>query len=152
MSRPKHLMFGLLVLVSACAHTPAADRGGLQQRQESFLGALAAKELDSAVGHFAPDAVIHIANLPPVQGREAIGRLYGNIFRFLRASEYTPEVMRISRSGDLAYSSGGVTTVFDGERGPVEYPGKYLLVWEKRAGAWIVVAYSISNNRAETGQ
>jgi hypothetical protein len=72
-----------------------------------------------------------------------------NIFRFLRASTYTPEVLRMSGSGDMGYSAGGVTTAFDGEQGLVEYPGKYLLVWEQRDGAWLIVAYGISNNQSD---
>jgi ketosteroid isomerase-like protein len=58
-------------------------------------------------------------------------------------------VLRLSGSGDMAYSAGTVPTAFDGEQGLVEYPGKYLLIWERRDGAWSIVAYSISNNQAD---
>lgn len=42
--------------------------------------------------------------------------------------------------------------MFEGDQGRVEYAGKYLLVWEKRAGEWAIVLYSISNNRAEVNR
>lgn len=142
-----------LALACGCAHrapsSSGADEASLRQRQSDFLEALTAKDPDQVAAHCAEDAVIHIANLPPIHGREAIRQLYRNIFRFLRASTYTPEVLRMSSSGDVAYSAGGVTTAFDGEQGLVEYPGKYLLVWEQREGAWLIVAYSISNNQSD---
>lgn len=142
-----------VALAGGCAHRtsafPESDPASLRQRQSDFLEALTAKDPDQVAAHFAEDAVIHIANLPPIHGREAIRQLYRNIFRFLRASTYTPEVLRLSGSGDMAYSAGGVTTAFDGEQGLVEFPGKYLLIWEKRAGTWSIVAYSISNNHSD---
>lgn len=143
----------ILTLAVGCAHRLPApsepESAGLQQRQSDFLEALTAKDPDQVATHFAEDAVIHIANLPPIHGREAIRQLYRNIFRFLRASTYTPEVLRLAGSGDMAYSAGAVTTAFDGEQGLVEYPGKYLLIWERRDGVWSVVAYSISNNQSD---
>ena len=143
----------IAMLAGGCAHrapVPSApDAAGLEQRQSDFLEALTAKNPDQVAAHFAEDAVIHIANLPPIQGREAIRQLYRNIFRFLRASTYTPDVLRLAGSGDMAYSAGGVTTAFDGEQGLVEYPGKYLLIWVRRDGDWSIVAYSISNNQAD---
>ncbi|HUG99107.1 MAG TPA: nuclear transport factor 2 family protein [Gammaproteobacteria bacterium] len=143
----------IVTVAGGCAHrapAPAApDAARLEQRQSDFLEALTAKDPDQVAAHFAEDAVIHIANLPPIQGREAIRQLYRNIFRFLRASSYTPEVLRLAGSGDMAYSAGGVTTAFDGEQGLAEYPGKYLLIWERRDGDWSIVAYSISNNQAD---
>jgi uncharacterized protein (DUF885 family)/ketosteroid isomerase-like protein len=121
----------------------------LRRRQQDFLQALAGKDLDKVTALFAEDAVVHIANMPPVEGREAIHRLYGNVFRFLSSADYLPETIRVAEGADMAYSTGRVTTVFAGEQGPVEYPGKFLLVWERRDDAWQVAAYTISNNRGE---
>lgn len=143
----------IVTLAGGCAHRPPApaapDPAELEQRQGDFLEALIAKDPDQVAAHFAEDAVIHIAKLPPIRGREAIRQLYRNIFRHLRASTYTPEVLRLAGGGDMAYSAGGVTTAFDGEQGLVEYPGKYLLIWERRDRDWSIVAYSISNNQAD---
>jgi ketosteroid isomerase-like protein len=145
-----------VLLATACAHSPArnaqVERETLQQRQDAFLTALAARDLEQTVTHFAEDAVLHIANLPPVQGRGAIQRFYGNVFRFLSASQPTAETIRVSDSADLAYSVGRVTNVFQGEQGPVEYTGKFLLVWERRAGEWVVAVYSLSNDRPEASR
>lgn len=151
------LALALVVLAFAgCAHrsSPAGDgaRAALQQRERDFLAALGARDAERTASFFAEDAVLHVANMPPVEGRAAIARLYGNVFRFMRASEATPERMTIAASADLAYGTGRVSNEFAGEDGPVRYSGKYLLVWERGAGEWEVVLYGISNDAAEPGR
>jgi ketosteroid isomerase-like protein len=124
----------------------------LQQRQNDFLSALSSKDLERTLDHYADDAVVHIANMPPIHGSDAIRQLYENVFRFLSESEYTPDPLRISESADLAYGTGSVTNVFEGAEGLIEYPGKYLIIWGKRDDVWKVVVYSVSNNRSETSR
>jgi uncharacterized protein (TIGR02246 family) len=141
-----------LLMISACAHRapalpgPAAAEQDLRQRHAAFLEALSARDATQVASFFAEDAVLHIANMPPVQGRTAIASFYGNVFRFMTASQPTTQTVRVAASADLAYTAGSVTNAFQGEQGPVEYAGKYLLVWERRGGAWSVVVYSLSSN------
>lgn len=154
MSRYGALILVIFVLLgSACAHSPSPTATGeqeaLQQRERDFLAALGARDLERTTAYFAEDAALHVANMPPLQGRSAIAQFYGNVFRFLRVSEAVPERLHVSSSTDLAYSAGRVTNVFEGAEGRAEYAGKYLLVWEKRAGEWTIVFYSISSNQAE---
>lgn len=157
MSRSAAVILVLVVLLgSACAHrsspTTEGEHEALQQREREFLAALGTRDLEQTTAYFAEDAVLHVANMPPVQGRSAIGQFYGNVFRFLRASQATPERLHVSSSADLAYSVGRVSNLFEGEQGKTEYAGKYLLVWEKRTGEWAIVLYSLSNNRAEANR
>lgn len=141
-----------ITLATGCAHWTTALAGPegptLQERQAAFLESLVAKDLERVVALFAEDAVVHVADMPPIRGRDAIRRLYGNVFRFLESSEYVPEMLRVSQGVDLAYGTGIVTTVFTEEEGVVEYRGKYLVVWQKRDGVWLAVAYGVSNNGA----
>jgi ketosteroid isomerase-like protein len=137
----------------AGAPQPAqADEGeleALRRRERDFLAALGARDLAATTAHFAEEAVLQVASMPPLEGREAIARFYGNVFRFMQASTAAPERLKVSSGADLAYSAGRVSNVFEGESGPVEYEGKYLLVWEKREGEWRIVLYAVSNNQAE---
>lgn len=146
-------IIALAVSAATCAHRPAvqADEDGeaLQQRERDFLAAMQAKDLERTAAYFAESAVLHVANMAPVEGRAAIRQFYGNVFRFLNSSASTPEALRVASGGDMAYSVGRVTNIFQGPQGPVQYAGKYLLVWEKRENVWSIVAYSVSNNRAE---
>jgi ketosteroid isomerase-like protein len=100
-------------------------------------------------GLFADDAVLHVANMPPVQGRDAIRRFYGNLFGFLSASAATPETLHISAGGDMAYGVGSATNEFRGPQGPAVYAGKYFLVWRKVADEWMVVLYGVSSNQSD---
>lgn len=142
-------IFFLLFFTISCAAKEVDESKPLQQQQTNFLEALSGQDLDRVMEFFAGEAVVHITNMPPVEGRENIRGLYENVFRFLLSSEYAPGKINTSESADMAYSTGSVTTSFPGEQGTTEYPGKYLLVWEKLDGEWQIVVYSISNNRAE---
>lgn len=145
-----------VMLIAACAHRPATDAWNAQQElrqtQGAFLDALSARNVQQATRHFADDAVLHVANLPPMHSRESIQQFYGNVFRFLRASTSTPETTRFSGGADMAYTAGRIVNVFDGEQGPVEFAGKFILVWERRDDRWSIAAYSISSNRPDAGR
>jgi hypothetical protein len=49
-------------------------------------------------------------------------------------------------------ASGGVANAFRGPQGPIEYAGKYLLVWRKLADDWVIVLYGISSNQPEAAR
>jgi ketosteroid isomerase-like protein len=140
-----------LAATYACAHRAPVQHDAsaleqLQQRHAAFLAALGARDAEQTASYFADDAVLHVANMPPVQGRTAIAMFYGNVFRFMTTSRPTTETVRVAASADLAYTAGSVTNAFQGEQGPVSYAGKYLLVWERRASVWSIVVYSLSSN------
>jgi ketosteroid isomerase-like protein len=144
----------VLLALAACAPAPAvvvaAAPQRLEQRQSEFLAALSARDVERTMAHFADDAVLHIANMPAIQGRAAIGRFYENVFRFLAASDPMAELTRVSSGGDMAYTVGRVTNTFAGEQGEVEHTGKFTLVWERRDGEWWVAVYGISSDRPDT--
>jgi uncharacterized protein (TIGR02246 family) len=155
-SRPAAIALLVLVLAGACAHRPpvtaAGERAALEARQADFLAALAARDAERTAAHFADDGTLHVAGMPPVHGRAAIHRFYGNVFRFMRASAATPELLRMSLGADMAYGTGRVTNVFDGAEGPVEHAGKFLLVWERRGGEWAIAVYGISSDRPDANR
>lgn len=143
----------MLLFISACAQRPSVSEHqvgqALLQREQAFLAALSARDVEQTAAFFAEDASLHLANMPPVQGRSAIEQFYRNVFRFLQASTALPERMQVAASVDLAYSAGQVNNVFASEQGQSAYAGKYLLVWEWREGDWFIVFYSLSSNQAE---
>jgi ketosteroid isomerase-like protein len=144
---------------AGCTHRPAPavepprpSGTALEHRQQEFFAAMGDRDLDRTAALFAEDAVAHVAGMPPVRGHEAIRQLFGNVFRFLEATDTALERLHVAGSGDLAYGHGRVTNTFRGDPRPVEYVGKFLLVWERRQGQWQVVAYSISNDSATAGR
>jgi ketosteroid isomerase-like protein len=151
----RSLILAAVTAIIATGCTPRPFTGGLvahadlQEKEIGFLAAMAGKNSEETAAHFAEDGVLHVANMPPVRGRDAIRQFYTNVFRFLDSSASASEVVRVSSSGDMAYSMGRVTNVFAGEQGPMEYAGKYILVWERRGEEWLIATYSISNNQPE---
>lgn len=145
--------FILTLLVSACASQsavdPHAEGSELEQRQEAFLSALYRQDATQVAEHFAQEGVLHVANMPPIEGRESIAAFYANVFRYLNYSMATPQTLRMSSAADMAHATGKVTNVFAGSDGPQEYHGKFLIVWEQEAGEWLVRLYAVSNNRSQ---
>jgi ketosteroid isomerase-like protein len=132
-------------------NTGGAEPQELEERQASFFAALAARDVAATAAHFSDDAVLQVAGMPAVRGRDAIRGFYGSVFRFLSESTARPEALRVSAGGDVGYGLGSVVNVFAGEEGPLEFGGKYLLVWERRQGSWVITAYSVSSDQPERG-
>ncbi|HSJ08094.1 MAG TPA: nuclear transport factor 2 family protein, partial [Longimicrobiales bacterium] len=105
---------------------------------------------DVLANYFADDALLHVAGMPPVRGRDDIARFYSNVFRFLAASTPVPEALRMSEGADVAWGAGRVRNVFDGPEGRVEYEGKYAAVWERRDGEWLLALYAVSSDAPES--
>jgi ketosteroid isomerase-like protein len=144
-----------VVLSSACAHRASPDAAAgasVAQRQGAFFMALSAKDVDATVAFFDDDAVLHVAGMPPIEGRTAIRQFYGNLFRFLSATTATPETLHVSRSGDLAYSTGRASNEFQGTDGRTAYSGKYVLVWTRDGGNWAIALYSVSSNQSDAAR
>lgn len=135
----------------AAAEAVEPERERLLERQDAFLSALDAGDVAATVEHFAADAVLHVGGMPPVEGRDAIGAFYGNVFRFMTASAAVPETTRISSGGDMAFSRGSVSNTFQGEGSPMEFSGKYVLVWEIRGEGWSIVVYAVSDDAPDSG-
>jgi ketosteroid isomerase-like protein len=141
-----------LAVTAACANDRVDEAGLLEQRQADFFAAVEARDADRVAELFSERGVVHVANMPPIEGRSAIREFYGNMFGFLTASEATPEATYLSEGGRMAYGVGSTENEFRGPDGPVAYLGKYLLVWEKVDDEWRVAAYSISGNESEAGR
>jgi uncharacterized protein (TIGR02246 family) len=146
-----------MILAAGCAHAGAGAAPGdarelLDRRDAAFRAAAADRDTERLAGFFAEDATLHVAGMPAVRGREAIGRFYENVHRFLAATTSTPESHRIATSADLAYSTGSTTNEFRSPEGTTSYAGKYATVWVWRDGNWFVSLHSVSSDRSDPGR
>lgn len=150
--RQRAVTIVLLALVIACSpalvfpQQAAAEPEDLKRRHAEFFAALASRDLDRMIDVFANEAVLHVADMPAVRGREAIRQFYARLFGFLVASEATSDGVRVAAGQDMAYDLGRTRNVF--KRGPeeVEYTGKYVTVWAKADGVWRIAAYAITGD------
>jgi uncharacterized protein (TIGR02246 family) len=147
---PTALLVLLAALPAACAAEHGAvqdrERERLEQRQASFVEAVQNRHPQQVAGLFAEDAVMHVANRPAIVGRAEIQRFYSNLFGFMTESRILPEATRVSVTGDLAYSFGSTANTFAGPDGPTEYAGKYVLIWRRNDGEWLIDLYAITSD------
>jgi ketosteroid isomerase-like protein len=134
------------------ATAPSAARAVLEQRQQAFFAAMAARDADGVAALFAEDGVMQVAGMPPIEGGAAVRQFYGNMFGFLSASTATPTTTVIAAAGDMAYGTGSTVNEFRGQDGPLRFSGKYALVWRQLGGEWRIVLYSISSNQQDAAR
>lgn len=154
--RKRIALLAAVLMAAACAADhpvyAGAERERLEIRQGEFLAAMSDRDADRTAAFFADGAVLHVANMPPVAGRAAIQRFYGNLFGYLAETRAAPETTHLSASGDMAYSIGTASNTFRGPQGTVEYSGKFVLVWRKLEGEWMIELYGVSSNQSEGGR
>ncbi len=144
----------LLIASAGCrpAAPPPPDLAAMEAEvraaSTSLVNAEEAGDFDTAVGFYAPDAIVQPANAPQIQGADAIRALYDQVFEEMQVQEMegTTTAITVATSGDMAWEYGVNRLVFDSPNGPVTDMGKYLGVWIKRDGAWKVVALAFSSD------
>jgi uncharacterized protein (TIGR02246 family) len=148
---PMRLSCLLLVLLFAFPALVTANEATAEHAQAAFFAALAERDAGSTAALFAEDAELHVAGMPPVTGRDAIGVFYARLFGFLDASAATPGPVHVATAGDVAWGTGAVRNTFTGAQGTQAFDGKYTLVWRRIDGDWRIAVYSISSNQREGG-
>lgn len=125
-----------------------AEANALRARSEAVSAAEAAKDRDKALTFWAPDAVVQPAGAPQIQGHEAIGKLYRQLFDSIGLKEFSGKSSGfvVSQTGDLAYETGVNRMTLGTPKGDVQDVGKYLAVWKKTNGEWYVVALSFTSD------
>jgi ketosteroid isomerase-like protein len=138
----------LIVLAIACSgpapsDSRAADEAAIRQTDDSWLKAIAAKQLDATVSFYDERASLFVPNAPIATGREDIHKTWARLFA-VPGFALAPRTAKIevARSGDLAYAQGTYEfTANDAKGAPATDRGKFVVVWKKQAdGSWKAVA------------
>lgn len=154
-SLPALATLAMTAAIQACAAPPppapdlAAIEAEVRGASDALVAAEMAKDLEAALTFWAPDAVVHPANQPMVQGMDGIRGIYEWLFAEstgLVDFEGTPTAIHVAASGDLAWEYGVNRMLFETPDGPMTDVGKYLGVWAKRDGTWKVVALAFSSD------
>jgi ketosteroid isomerase-like protein len=125
-----------------------AETEALRARSDGLVGAEGALDVEGAVSFYAEDAIIQPDGAPQIRGRDAIAASYRHFFEDSRLKEFYAKGSHItvSQSGDLAYELGVNRTVLADPEGDLVDVGKYLLVWKKIDGEWMVVVLTFSSD------
>jgi uncharacterized protein (TIGR02246 family) len=154
MHRTRSLILALIaVLAAAGCGAPsvdlAAENDAIRARSEVLSAAEASEDLDAVLPLFATDAVIQPANSPQREGRSAIAEVYRQSFAQLKEASRESTRITMAASGDLAFEYGVNRKVFPGPEGDLVRMGKYLAVWKKVEGQWLVAAVSFTSDSQE---
>jgi len=144
------LLLSTLVAVPTTAQQIASGddaRQHLEERQSAFYEAMTGRDAGALSKLFAENATIHVAGMPPITGVEAIKVFFTRMFGFLEAASGAAESVVVSEGGDMAYTIGRTSNSFRGPEGPVEYDGKFVIVWSRNSGEWMIDVYSVSSNQ-----
>ena len=155
MSRLTHLTVAATLLFSACAtmsnsqNDTVAEQRAIQARRSEMMALENGNDFVKALAFYSADAVIQAPQMPEIKGIAAIRTLYA-----LKTNPQAPKVegvvtsstIVVAASGDYAYEHGTSRTTVTLPSGPIEHPGKHLIVWQKIDGVWHIAAISWSGD------
>lgn len=125
----------------------AAEEQAIREVDRQLLSAAQARDAAGFAALFAPDGQLLFPNQPAVVGRDAIRESSEQNFSApgfsvtWEASKYI-----ISESGSLAASIGTYHLVLTPPQGRVEDRGKFMTLWQKVDGEWLVAADMINTS------
>jgi uncharacterized protein (TIGR02246 family) len=122
--------------------TRAADEAAIRAAITEWAGSAQAKDAEKFASFYAEDAVLMLADSPPISGKAAIDAGIGGMMQDPNfALSFEPDSVVVARSGDLAYETGTFSlTMSDPKKKPATEQGHYVVVWQKQAdGTWKVV-------------
>ena len=126
----------------------ASEAERIRIRDQERVEAEGRKDLDAILAFFAEDAVIQPPGAPAAKGREAIRKLYIDLYKEAPFVSFTSSIstLSVAQGGDIAYSTGVDHYVLDRAGTRVEELGKYLAVWRKVDGEWRLAAGAFSGD------
>ena len=153
------VLAGFLIATAACHRGPgsaaqndsspappkpnlALEEQTIRRSDSIWADAIARHDTAVTASMYAETAVFLPPNTARVEGRQNIRNVWAgdlNLPGF--ALTFTPSRITISPDAEMAYDIGTYSSSVTGpnER-PVKDQGKYLVVWQKQAGEWRVVA------------
>ena len=148
------LLFALVCAASLVAagastrHDARSEEGAIRDLDRKWSEAVAARDLDGAVAHYAEDASFLAPNAPAASGKAAIRAAWKDLLQSPGLSlTFAPVSVKVAHAGDMAYEIGSYRLGMDAPGGHTEDDGKYVLVWTRVGGDWRVTADIFNSNR-----
>lgn len=129
------ILVSAIVVPSAAlaqVHGPSADE--VRDREVAFAQTMSDRDFDAFLSFIAPEAVFFSGN-QPLRGRDAVAEEWRRFFEGDEAPfSWSPDLVQVLDSGDLALSSGPVLSSTG------ESVGRFNSIWRKDSdGRWWVV-------------
>ena len=127
----------------------AAIKAEIQALENTWATASNAKESLTITNFYADDAISFDNNKPMAIGKAAIRKSLDEDFAKRKDNNVTVTYETLDVYGDDNIATeAGKTTVKDA-KGTVTYTGKYMAVWEKRNGKWMVIRDIYNDDKKE---
>ncbi len=127
-------------VASAPASTVAADDSAVRAINPAWFKAYNAYDADAITALYADDAILSTPGQPPTKGTAAIRAAYAKELKGAAAADISnnsgPDAV-FGVSGDLAHEWNTYTAT--DKSGKVLDKGKYLTVFERKNGKWMIV-------------
>ena len=134
---------------------PDQDVAAIRQLTEQDIPALiAAHDWTGLATKFKEDAIIMPFGEPEVRGKAQIMEVLERNWGFMPITEFIQKSVKIDGRGDLAYARGTYAITVNIENVPeIRDRGKYLVILEKRGGAWLLstTSYSRDTEKPQVG-
>lgn len=128
-----------LVAGSICFSGDAKLEQALRDIDDQWSKAAGSKDLEKTVSYYADDAVVMPPNGPTANTKEAIRKIWNDVFALPGESiSWKATKVEVAKSGDIGFVAGTYEfTMNDATGKPINDHGKFLEVWEKQAdGKW----------------
>jgi len=131
--------FGVGVAAEEVDREAEADR--IRELSRQWVEAVKTGDVDTIAGLYTEDGLIMPPDAPQGQGAEAVKAFWAEVAAMPKVSvTFAPTTVEVAEAGDMAYDIGTYQLSFEGDEGPVEDRGKYVVVWVKEGGAWRAAA------------
>jgi uncharacterized protein (TIGR02246 family) len=138
-------------VAGAKTRSPNVDERGIVAADRAWGYAATAKDLDQTLSFYAEDAVLLAPNAPAAEGRPAIRAFWSAEFKDPAYSlSWHTDTVTVARSGELGYARGSYDATYTAEGRAVREHGKFLVIWKKVPGAWLVAADMFSPDAPPT--
>jgi uncharacterized protein (TIGR02246 family) len=157
MLRNVTLLTTLLLALVACAKTATApptastDTDAIKAVNVAWNNAYNAGDGAAVAALYAEDAVLNVPGKPPMRGKAVISEYYAKDAAGFATSGVTVSddpVTDVGQSGDLAWQWGTYKTT--NKAGSVVDAGKFVSVFERRGGKWVIVRDIWNSDNAAT--
>ena len=117
-----------------------ASEDQIRALDSAYFAAVKAKDAKAIAAIYTEDAVSQVPNAPALRGADAIIKYYQDFFKTPQLTmSGSPETIRISNDGTMAYDAGNYTASWADAKGKImKDEGKYLEILKKVDGKWKV--------------
>ena len=116
----------------------AKIKAEIQDLENDWAKASSNKDIAMIVAFYADDAISMTNNKPMITGKAAIQKeIEAEFAKSKEAAIVTYETLDVYGNENIVTETGKTTS--KNAAGKVTYTGKYMAVWEKRNGKWLVI-------------